>query len=183
MKLSAPAVLFALIAAPAIAGPFGVDFTKDTLATLRCEANTLPYSAPCKTMPDQSWNLGEYMAMYRDGLGLCSIIGKTPPLTGDASGDKLRAAADALKDQIAAEYGAPRAVDGAKKRRKVSGGQLWTQEVAEGDRDYAYSWTFDPPQDGAGRLILSANADKAGQSWIEVQAEAPYLLECFMRRD
>ena len=182
MKISVASMLLLLIASPAICAPFGVDFASDTPEKLGCAPQELAGRWDCDSMPDQGWGLGAYELLYRQDLdGVCLIAGVGPDVEMDPSGEQIRAAVDAMQDQVAAVYGPPRMKnDSALGRDDLTGGAEWADELSEQQREYGYVWTFQPPRDGMEGLYVTAQADQSGEARVHVQAQAPGSMRCLL---
>lgn len=169
-----------LLAAPAFAAPFGVDFTSATPEALGCTALKREGRYSCETMPDQSWSLRDYDVTYSEARGICTIAGSSALLQSGPDGAEIRAAMEKLKDQIAQTYGQPELHDGAFSGEPLPDDKSWMAQVGEMDRQYYYTWTFDPPRDGISDIALIASSDGAASGAYQLQVNAPGAFECFM---
>lgn len=167
-----------LISGPAAAAPLGVDFTTATPDAIGCTARQVPGRYSCATMPDQSWAFGDYSMLYNKARGVCSISGSGPIIATGPDGAELRAALDAIRDQISAEYGAPELLDMSRSKKPLPEDKAWLAQIGDMDRMYSYSWTLDPPQNGVVSIFLRASSDGESDGAATLQVNAPDAMRC-----
>lgn len=182
MKCAVAFVLSVLIGSSAWSAPFGVDFQNATPEELKCTELRVPNRYSCDKFPDERWQLGDYAMIYRKDTGICSIAASSQTIHTEPSGEKLRAAVDALKDEIAEIYGEPEKFDGSRAGTQLSNSDQWTAELSEHNREYSYSWSFEDPVEGVRGIFLMALADSRDEGELQLQFNAPGAFECFSGR-
>lgn len=159
--------------------PFGVDFTTTTPGDLGCTAARIPGRFDCATMPDQSLKVSDYVVVFAEGRGICSIMGTGPAIATGADGAELRAAIDGFRDSLQAQWGNPKKTDVDYSAEGTAPGDDWIAQLLDKQRDYSYHWDFDPPVDGVAVMVLTAFANALGEGSYFLQIDAPDALGCF----
>ncbi|MFV0296226.1 MAG: hypothetical protein ACK5JT_08925 [Hyphomicrobiaceae bacterium] len=168
-----------MLAAPAISMPFGVDFATATPEALDCTAASRRANMYfCNTMPDQSLPMVEYQLVYSKTKGVCGIFGVSAVIQTGPDGASLKAAMDRLSDQLVQIYGAPERRDGGFDGNPLPGNGNWMEQVSNFEREYSYSWSFDPPRDGIDLMVLSATGTSAKEGQFQLQLSAPNIADC-----
>lgn len=135
MRIVVSGLALALLATPALAGPFGLDFGQ-RIASLPATGQTAGgiYEVEAPS-PHPSFDTYAVRASVKDGV--CEIFA-TSPLVDDAYGEKARATYNAVKTALTAKYGPPQEVFERLRAGAIwDGPREWAASVAKGERIHA----------------------------------------------
>lgn len=167
-----------LVAAPASAGPFGIEMGQ-SISSVQGKPTGTPNQYEIQ-VPRPNAEFVSYTAWATPQSGICrvSALGKT--YRNDGEGSEIRLAYETLRRFLTEKYGAGRREESIKPDAQWNAQQWWVRSIEEREREHRTRWspvTGTLPDDILS-MSISVQALDAERPWILLSYNFRNFLEC-----